>query len=257
MVATVAIVANLAQTGFLFLPQRIAPDFQQIQPSQGIRRITAPSNLFLAPAGLCKTVAVLVVALVGTWSYREDIIALATHSAESMPLVATGILFKISLRIGFTLVLLALVDYLFQRWQHERNLRLTDQEMREELRNSQNDPRIQSQRKTLQHSLAQQKLDQLIASCDLVLFDGKSLAVALQCNPSTQQTPRLVAKGQGKTAEAMVTAASSATILLQEERKLSRLLFKKCDRQQSIDPKYFPELARSYHEAAQRDQPAH
>jgi len=251
IVLLVAIAANLGQTGFLFLPQRIAMDGNRIQPLTGLRRMISANNLIQAPLGICKTVVVISVVILGLWNQRTEIMQLPTRDTHSMVNLMFQLVFTISLRVAFSLVMIAFIDYLFQRWQYERSLRLSDEEMREELRDSSRHPQPANRRKTSQQNLASGQIQQLVSRCDLVLTDGNQLAVALQCDPATTTAPTVITKGQGTLAAEIIFAARAKNVLLQDEHALARQLFRESGRQETIHPDCFQQLARSYHEACQ------
>jgi len=251
IVLLVAIAANLGQTGFLFLPQRIAMDGNRIQPLTGLRRMISATNLIQAPLGICKTVVVISVVTLGLWSQRTEIMQLPTRDTHSMVSMMFQLAFTISLRVALSLVMIALIDYVFKRWQYERSLRLSDEEMREELRDSSRHPQPAKRRKSSQQNTASGQIQQLVSRCDLILTDGSRLAVALQCDPATTAVPTVITKGQGSLAEEIVFAAQVKNVLLQDERRLARKLFRESSHQKTIHPDHFQQLARNYHEACQ------
>jgi flagellar biosynthetic protein FlhB len=150
---------------------------------------------------------------------------------------------------------LAFTDYAFQRWQYEHSLRLSDGEMREELRNLQTDPQANAHRQSVQQALANSQLEQLVGSCDLVLVDDNSLAVALQCDPLTTSIPRVITKGQGVVAEKIMAAARAMGVLIEPQRQLAKAIFRESQSHQQISPNRFQALARSYHDARENRPP--
>ena len=255
IVMVVAIVANLGQTGFLFLPQRIALDFNRIQPMTGMRRLTSTANLVQTQFGLAKTVVVITVALCALWAHREQIMGLVSQDPQLLAGSLLKLLFTISLQVSFALVILALTDYAFQRWQYERSLRLSDDEMREELRNMQTDPQANARRQSAQQAMAGSQLEQLVRSCDLILTDNNSLAVALQCDPSTTSVPRVITKGQGIIAKNILATARATGILIEQQRQLANAIFREADDRQQISPSRFQALARTYQAAIENRPP--
>jgi len=255
MVVVVAIVANLGQTGFLFLPQRIAIDFNRIQPITGLRRLTSTANLVQIQFGLAKTIVILVVALASLWSNREQILGLSSQAPQPLTASLLKLLFTICLQVSFALVILAFTDYIFQRWQYERSIRLSDDEMREELRSLQTNPQANARRPSAQQAPTANQLEQLVRSCDLILTDDSSLAVALQCAPSTTPVPRVIAKGQGTIAQNIMAAARAAGIAIQQQRQLTKAIFREAEHRQQISPSRFEALASSYHDATQNRPP--
>lgn len=256
IVVMVAIVANLGQTGFLFLPQRIAINFNRIQPMTGLRRLSSTANLVQTQFGLAKTVVVLAVALASLWSHHEQILGLSSQPSQQLATSLLKLLFTICLQISFALVILAFIDYAFQRWQYERSIRLSDDEMREELRSLQTDPHATARRRSSHQTPAAVQLEQLVRSCDLILTDNSSLAVALQCDPSTTPVPRVITKGQGSVAQNIIAAARATGTLTQQQRQLTKVIFREADQRLQISPARFEALARTYHDAMKNRPPA-
>ena len=255
IVVLVAIAANLGQTGFLFLPQRIAIDFNRILPSNGFRRWSSAGNLLQLQFGLGKTFIVVTVALYGLWTHRLEILQLTTHNPQLLIQPMLQLLFTISLQVSFALVILALVDYLFQRWQYERSLRLSDAEMREELRNIQTDPQRLAQRHSIQQGLASTQLQQLLNRCDMILLDGNALAVAIECDPSRTSSPRVITRGKGRLAEQIIAAAKETSLPCHRQGPLTRTIYREAEAQQQISASHYQALAQSYHAARENHLP--
>jgi flagellar biosynthetic protein FlhB len=145
----VAAVGHGVQTGFLLLPQKLAPDFGRLSPARGLARIGSTANGMRLMFALLKlTVIVGVVA----WCVARDgarLVALGGMEARPLAAFLVGFILATGLKVAGALVVLGLADYAYQRWRHERDLWMTTAELREELRNLRVDPVIASRRRHL------------------------------------------------------------------------------------------------------------
>ncbi|MCO6458617.1 MAG: EscU/YscU/HrcU family type III secretion system export apparatus switch protein [Pirellulaceae bacterium] len=149
LLAALAVLVNLGQTGWRFSPDRLAWDVSRLSPLGGLRRIfSADSGVRLA-LGLLKLAAVALVAGWSVWSQRERVVGLASLDAPALVFVLLQLACGVCLRVSGVLLVLAAGDYAWQWWQHERSLWMSDEELREELRSLQGDPQVAAQRRGL------------------------------------------------------------------------------------------------------------
>ena len=151
------VAVNVLQVGFLFLPQRLAFDVTRINPLQGLRRIFSSTGAVHLGAGIVKMAIVLAVACVVLYSQREAIIGLIGLTPVGIAVQMAYLLFWTVLKIGAALLVLALLDYAYQWWRHEQDLKMTPQELREELKNLEGNPQVIGRRKQVQRDLALQR----------------------------------------------------------------------------------------------------
>jgi len=147
LLALIAVGLNLLQTGFLFLPSRVFPDFSRANPQNGLARMFSLSSTVRMAHGLAKAAIIGGVAWQSWYCRREELLSL---SGLELPRLAS-FLWQISLgtclKIGAALLVLSILDYLYQRWKFERNLRMTPQEVRDELRNLEGNPSVARRRR--------------------------------------------------------------------------------------------------------------
>jgi flagellar biosynthetic protein FlhB len=157
LVCLAAVAVNVLQGGFLLLPERIAADFGRLSLWAGFRRVFSAASFARLGFGVLKLATISVAA--GALMYREvnNIFGLAGLAPPALAGRAAGIVLSIALKLGGALLLLALLDYACQWWRHERDLRMTPQELREELRNLEGHPQVTARRKRIQRELAQRK----------------------------------------------------------------------------------------------------
>jgi flagellar biosynthesis protein FlhB len=239
-----AIAANLAQTGFRWLPERLAPDFGRISPAAGLRRVFSLGGGERMAMGVLKLSCVMVVAYVSLWQRREEIINSAALEPPQLALFIVETVYWTCLKIAIALLLLAIGDYAYQRWKLERELRMTPEELREEQRNQQGDPQLLSRRRARQR---EQGIDRLVAAvprANLIVTAGKQLAVAIAYNPASMPAPVVVAKGAGEVAERIRRAADNHGVPSIERRSLSESLYRQIGFNQPISDDLFDAIAK-------------
>jgi flagellar biosynthetic protein FlhB len=144
-----ALAVHGVQTAFLFIPQKMLPNFSRVNPLSGLGRIWSGENFARLAFGLCKLAAVAAVGLAGLWSRRHDLASLTSFDVPQLAARAWEACLWSCLEMGGALLALAAVDYLFQRSRLERSLQMTPQEIREEMRELQGDPQLAARRRDM------------------------------------------------------------------------------------------------------------
>jgi len=194
------ILSNVAQTGFLLTGEPLTPKFSKLNPINGIKR------LFSMRAFVESAKAVLKVIVIGSVAYlmlRKDmdqIPAMVSLSVQDI-LAFMG---QASLRLGYytclVLIILAVIDLFFQRWQHERDLRMSKQEIKDEYRQREGDPMVRSRIRAVQREMAMRRMMDAVPDATVVITNPTHLAVALKFERN-MQAPQVVAKGAGLIAQ--------------------------------------------------------
>jgi flagellar biosynthetic protein FlhB len=225
----VAIAALLMQVGVMFLPEKVKPDWSHVNPLSTFGRIFSMASVMRLTFGLFKVAVVATVAGVTLFNRRDDLLALSGLSAGQVGELLLELVLWTTLKIGVALLVLALLDYFYQRWRFEQELRMTVQEVREELKEYQGDPHVAARRRQVQRQLAQQRLKSAVPKADVVVTNPTELAVALQYVPEEMAAPVVVAKGAGVLAGRIRQLALEHGVPIVENKPLARLLFKEVD----------------------------
>ncbi len=151
------VAVNVLQTGFLFLPQKLNPDLGRVNLLAGLTRICSSANLMGFAFGVVKLVVVAAVAGAVLYHERSAIAGLTSLDPSTMSLRMVEIIFWTAMKVGAALLLLAVLDYAYQRWRHERDLRMTPQELREEARHLEGDPQLSARRKRMQRDIVERR----------------------------------------------------------------------------------------------------
>ena len=223
------IAANFLQVGFLFLPEKLAPDLMRLDPLQGFARLFSLASLVRLVMGLLKMGLVAGVAYASLYGQREKILGLAAMTTLGFANFLTQILIWTSMKIAMALLLLAVLDYGFQWWKQERDLRMTTQEVREELRNLEANPQMAARRKQVQRQLALHRISSAVPKADAVITNPTELAIAIQYDPATMAAPIVVAKGAGLIAAQIRKLALENGIPILERKPLAQALYREVD----------------------------
>lgn len=208
VLVVVAALANLAQVGFLNCPSAVSPDPKRLWARAGLGGAASPRAIARVLAAVGKVAAVAAVTYWTLLPQRDQIMNLWQLSPGRLCAEAIGLAESLAMRAGAMLLVLAALDYLYQRWQHRRDLRMTPRQMREDLRQSEGDSQLRSRRRQQFRRLLAQHLPQG-ARGGVVVTSSAGYAVAVTFRPS-MRAPVVVARASG----------AAAVRLQQEARQL-------------------------------------
>ena len=243
-VMAVVVVANVAQVGLVFNPARLAWKGSALSPFKGFGR------LFGGGQGWAKLVqTVLKLTLLGWIAYaaiasRLGQIVLA-QQLDFGQLFAVGgeVLFAIAIRMGALLLVLAVADYAWQRYRFEQSLKMTKQEVKDEMRSMDGDPHVKARRRQLAVAALKERLKVDVPTADVIVTNPTEFAIALRYDPDSMGAPRVVAKGQGPIAARIREIAIGAGVPILERKPLARALYKLCDVGAEVPEQFFSAVA--------------
>ncbi len=238
-----SLLANLGMTGWLFLPDKLAADFTRINPVQGFKRLFSLQNVMRLIFGLSKIAVltgVVLLALSGQWSQLLSISGVSLLTVGEFLWDTT---MRVGLQASVVLLVLALAEYSFQRWKHEQDIKMTDEEVREELKSTQGDPLLKARRRRVQRELAGQRLQQEVPKADVVITNPTEFAVALRYDPESMAAPIVLAKGADAMAATIRRIALDNGIPVLERKALARALFHEVEVGKPIPSKEYAAVA--------------
>ena len=224
-----AVVVDLGQVGFLFLPEKALPDLSRIDPLAGARRLFSLANVVRLAFGIFKVLVVATVAGISVYHQRQAICELGGRSLPEIGAYCAEVLLWTSLKIAIALAVLAVLDYGFQWWKYEQDLRMTPQEVREELKNLEGNPQILARRRSVQRQIVQNRIMEAVPKADAVITNPTELAVAIQYDPEKMRAPIVVAKGAGLIAERIRRIALEHGIPIIEKKPLAQALYREVE----------------------------
>ena len=174
---------------------------------------------------------------------RGELLGLATLELPQIAGFMTDVLLWTSIKVCVALFILALLDYLYQYWRHEQELRMTQQEVREEMKNLQGDPEVIARRRNVQRQMAMNRLKSAVPKADVVVTNPTELAVAIQYDIETMAAPIVVAKGAGVIAAQIRRLALENGIPIIEKKPLAQVLYKEVELNHPIPDKMYAAVA--------------
>ncbi len=219
------IVANLFQVGFLITGETLKPDFQRINPLQGMKRMVSLRGLQQLIQSIVKVVAVAYVVYRTLQGQMPQLAMLPYLAAGGMAAVVETIAFRIFINAGIALLVLAGADYAFKRWQWERDKRMSKQETKEEFKRHEGDPLVRQRIRQRQRELATRRMMEEVPKADVVITNPVHYAVALRYDDATMRAPMVIAKGQRLIAQRIKELARKHGIAIVANPPLARSLF--------------------------------
>jgi flagellar biosynthetic protein FlhB len=225
LVMGVAILAPILLSGWLFTFQALTPDFARLNPLSGLGRIFSWRGLIELGKAVLKTLLVGGVAAIVVWSERAEILGLVNEPLEPAISHLGELLGLTFLTVAGALLLVVVVDVPFQIWDHGRQLRMTKEEVRQELKETEGDPQIKARIRALQREAARRRMMAEVPKADVVVTNPSHYAVALRYREGAMRAPRVVAKGSLLLAERIVQLAREAHVPVLRSPPLARALY--------------------------------
>lgn len=241
--AFMGLAGNLVQSGWVFAPERLTPDFTRLSPSNGFARF-APSQ-----AGITVLKSTLAVAVVSTLLYSlaaqamADTPRLAWMSPGAAAAEGWHWIWRLLMQGGMALLGLALADVGYQWWKHYQSLKMTKQELRDEAKGSDGNPEVKARVRKIQREMTRRRMLADVKSATLVITNPTHFAVALEYRRGAMTAPKVVAKGQDLLALRIREIAREAGIPIIENKPLAQALFKGAEVGQSIPGDLFGAVA--------------
>ncbi|OFZ30481.1 MAG: flagellar biosynthesis protein FlhB [Bdellovibrionales bacterium RIFCSPHIGHO2_01_FULL_40_29] len=217
--------SHIAQTGLLQIEDALSPNFNKINPLNGLGRIFSMRGVAELFKSILKMTAVATVMYLLLKSELHQIPYLAGYSISQLMTYMGEILFKLLMGTGFFMLVLALADYFFQRWQLEKEMMMTKEEVKQELKSRDGDPMVKARIRKVQREMATRKMMSEIPKGDVVITNPTHIAVVLKYSDKLP-APQLIAKGMDHMAEKIKQIARDNNIPVIENKPLARTIFK-------------------------------
>lgn len=229
LIMLAAVAAHVMQVGFLFLPGKVTLDPTHLDPVKGLGRVFSIQSVVRLAFGIFKVIVVAAVAYASLSKERAMVLRLSDLAVGEIAVFIVQSLFWTTVKIAAALLALALLDYLFQRWKYEKDISMTTQEIREEMKSLEGDPQMISRRRAVQRQLAASRLSAAVPKADVVVTNPTELAIAIQYDPETMAAPIVVAKGAGPIAKRIRELALENGIPIVEKKPLAQALYREVD----------------------------
>lgn len=233
-VAVFAYLINIAQVGVMFSPKALEPKLDKFDIAKGLKKLVSKKSLANLVRDIIKTILIAWVAYQTISGWMPEIINIGDKTVGQYVATLGKLGLALALKIMLVLLVVALFDFAFQKYDFISQLKMTKQEVREELKDTEGNPVIKSRVRQVQREIARKRMMQEIPTADVVVTNPTQIAVALKYDPDQMDAPMVVAKGQRLIAEHIKKIAKEHGIPVVENKPLARSLFKMVDAGQMI-----------------------
>ncbi len=239
----VSIIMHGIQTKFLFSAKSLQPKLNRINPIEGIKKLFALRNFVELIKNLLKVIILIVI----VYSLMGDYISQVMRTANMSTHAAVSFTFDMAMTIITTVTgvfaVIAFFDYLYQRWEYERKIRMSKQELKEEYKNTEGNPEIKGKIKQMQTQRARSRMMQAVPSADVIIKNPTHYAVAISYKPEKNAAPVVIAKGVEELALRIIKVGEENDVVVIENRELARSIHASTEINQEIPTELYGAVA--------------
>lgn len=241
MLAGVA--ANYLQFGFLFSTESIQPKLEKLDPIKGFKRIFSMRAIVELLKSILKISLVGIVTFSVLWLRKDEILILAQKSVGAGLATIANLTIQMGLIACALLIFLAALDYFYQKYDFEKNIRMSKQDIKDEYKNMEGDPLIKSKIKQRQREMAMHRMMQEVPNADVVITNPTHYAICLKYDENKLDAPFVVAKGVDYVAQKIKFVAKENDVIMVENRPLARALYSQTEIGDAIPEEFFKAVA--------------
>lgn len=237
------VVSNYIQVGFLYSPEAIHMKLSKLNPIEGFKKIYSIRAIVEMLKSLLKISLVGIVVFTILWSSMDDVMSLALIPITDSLSFVGSLTVRIGIFVSILLLCLSLLDYMYQKYDHEKNIRMSKQDIKDEYKKTEGDPLIKSKIKEKQRKMAMQRMMQEVPNADVVITNPTHYAVALKYDADNMDAPIVIAKGVDFIAQKIKGIAKQNAIITVENRPLARALYNQADIGTEVPEELFKAVA--------------
>jgi len=240
----VGLVVSYIQIGFLFTTQTIKPDLGKLNVISGAKKLFNVKSFVKLLFSVAK---LLVIGGVGIFYIKKELAKLENLidiGIAQFLIITTKLTFGLAMRVSIALVILAIIDYMYQKWQYKRGMKMSKKEVKDERKQMDGDPLIKSKIRSAQLQMALKRMATAIPKADVVVTNPTHYAIALKYDRKTMHAPKVIAKGADYLALRIREIAKKHKIPIVEDRSLARTLYKTVDVGKEIPQKLYYAVAK-------------
>ncbi|HBX23690.1 MAG TPA: EscU/YscU/HrcU family type III secretion system export apparatus switch protein [Desulfotomaculum sp.] len=243
VIMAMSVAANVAQVGVMFSPQVLQPKMERLNPAQGIKRIFSLRSLFELAKNLIKVIIVAAaVYLVIKSRLPEMLLIYFKTPAQLIELIAEAMLIA-AFTGGGAFLVVSVFDLMFQRYEHTKNLRMTKQEVKDEMKQTEGDPQVKSWLRRRQREIIVNAIRREVPRATVVITNPTHLAVAVRYDEKEMPAPMVTAKGAGDLVQVMKRLARQNKVAVVENPPVARTLYKNVEVGQEIPMELYQAIA--------------
>jgi len=243
LMAGAELLSNLLQVGFLWTARPLVPKLSRLNPITGFQRFFTLRSALELFKSLIKLAVVGTIAWTALRNRMPDLLHTALVDPLGLSPAMAGMIAAVWIRVTIAMIVLGILDYGYQYWQWEQDIRMTHQELKEELREFEGDPKVKGRIRQLQRRFATQRMLREVPLADVVVTNPTRYAVALRYAPDSMAAPQVVAKGARLLAEQIRDIAGKHRVPIVQRPELARALYRNVEIGQYIPENLFTAVA--------------
>jgi flagellar biosynthesis protein FlhB len=238
-----AIVSNVCQFGLLLTFKTITPDFDKINPLKGLKNKFSLKTVVTGLMNIAKTILFAWVSYAVLSSEWIKIFRLTGQDIMQNTSMLSYVFFKLAFYLILTMMILAIIDFAYQKWQNLQSMKMSKQEIKDEMKNYDGDPKIKQKRRQIQLQMSRQRMMKDVKDADVVITNPTHLSVAVKYDEATMRAPIVVAKGADLLALKIREIAKENNVPIVENKSLARSLYKTVEVGEPIPQTFFKAIA--------------
>ena len=228
-IALIGFISNVMQIGFQISTEAMSLNLTKLNPISGMKRFVSLKSLVELGKSIIKLLFIGGIAYLVVKSDLKDFPYLVQQEVGQIVVFIAKVSLKLFFYVSLALIVLAALDYIYQRWQYEEDLKMTKQEVKDEHKQTYGDPKIKARIRGVQLEMARRRMMEAVPEADVVITNPTRLAIALKFDAREMIAPRVVAKGAGFVAQRIREIAEANQVPIVEEKPLAQALFKMVD----------------------------
>jgi len=238
-----AFLGPFVQVGPLFAPDTIKVDVSKISPFQGFKRLFSLRSVVEFAKGILKLTVIGVVGYMMLQPYYGQLEHMVGIPIPMMMDELAMLVVRMMTGILTALLIIAMIDLVYQRLEFSKKMRMTKQELKDEYKQTEGDPHIRAKLRQLRQERARTRMMQAVPKADVVITNPTHFAVALKYDPDSMDAPVLVAKGADDVAMRIREVAKENDVMIVENPPLARVLFDTVDIDRVVPPEHYRAVA--------------
>jgi flagellar biosynthetic protein FlhB len=243
LVVLVAFIGNYAQIGFMFIGDPLMMKLNKINPIEGFKRIFSLRTVMDFLKSTMKMLIIGYVVYTTLMGEKAKLLGLGHAPLESTFSFIASVTLKLGIKIGAILIVLAIFDFIYQKYEYEKSLKMSKQDIKDEYKKSEGDPLIKGKIRAKQRQMAMQRMMQEVPKADVIITNPTHFAVALKYDSNNMQAPTVIAKGADYVALKIKEVAKKNGIMTMENKPLARAIFAQVEIGDSIPAELFQAVA--------------
>jgi flagellar biosynthetic protein FlhB len=239
----VAVFANYLQIGILFTGDPLMMKFSKLNPIEGAKKIVSLRSVVDLLKSILKMSIIGFVVFTTLWGEKDKLMELARLPLENIFIFMSTISLNLGIKIGLVLIVMALFDYMYQKYEFEKSLKMSKQDIKDEYKKSEGDPMIKGKIREKQRRMALQRMMQEVPKADVVITNPTHFAIAIKYDPKNMQAPTVLAKGTDYIALKIKQIAKENRIITMENKPLARALYAQVEIGDAIPADMFQAVA--------------